>query len=222
MAFPLDSDVNAGDTGHLQAHEDIAAALNMAFGSTMPAAAVSTLYQPLDSDLTAIAALTTTTYGRSLLTLANQAALDALLSGAYAGLLTSVRYNPATSSAFSTTSSTFADVSTSNLAVTFTPTSTGKVLVVLEGYGRPDSTSTTLAWNLRDGSGDVAGTNRLIYQATQRARLRTSIYLSGLTPGQSYTYKWGFASTDNTNAVRIQQGVSGGEGPSIMEVWSVQ
>jgi hypothetical protein len=34
-------------------------------------------YQPLDSDLTAIAALTTTAYGRSLLTLANQAALQA-------------------------------------------------------------------------------------------------------------------------------------------------
>lgn len=32
-------------------------------------------YQPLDSDLTAIAALSTTVFGRSLLTLANQAAL---------------------------------------------------------------------------------------------------------------------------------------------------
>lgn len=38
--------------------------------------------QPLDSDLTAIAALTTTTYGRSMLTLANQAALMALLGAA--------------------------------------------------------------------------------------------------------------------------------------------
>jgi hypothetical protein len=34
-------------------------------------------YQPLDSDLTAIAALATTPYGRALLTLANQAALQA-------------------------------------------------------------------------------------------------------------------------------------------------
>lgn len=38
-----------------------------------------TLYQPLDSDLTAIAALTTTSYGRALLELANLAALQALL-----------------------------------------------------------------------------------------------------------------------------------------------
>lgn len=37
----------------------------------------STAFQPLDSDLTAIAALATTAYGRGLLTLANQAALKA-------------------------------------------------------------------------------------------------------------------------------------------------
>ena len=36
-------------------------------------------YQPLDSDLTAIAALTTTSFGRSLLTLANQAAMKTAL-----------------------------------------------------------------------------------------------------------------------------------------------
>jgi hypothetical protein len=39
-------------------------------------------YQPLDSDLTAIAALSTTSYGRAFLALANQAALMALLSAA--------------------------------------------------------------------------------------------------------------------------------------------
>jgi hypothetical protein len=40
----------------------------------------STIFQPLDSDLTAIAALTTTSYGRAFLALANQAALMGLLS----------------------------------------------------------------------------------------------------------------------------------------------
>lgn len=38
---------------------------------------VAASYQPLDSDLTSIAALATTAYGRNLLTLANQAALVA-------------------------------------------------------------------------------------------------------------------------------------------------
>lgn len=41
--------------------------------------AVKTYAQPLDSDLTSIAALTTTSYGRAFLELANQAALLALL-----------------------------------------------------------------------------------------------------------------------------------------------
>lgn len=41
--------------------------------------------QPLDSDLTAIAALTTTTYGRSLLTLANAGALATSLASTLAG-----------------------------------------------------------------------------------------------------------------------------------------
>lgn len=42
-------------------------------------ALASVAYQPLDSDLSAIAALSTTAYGRALLTLANQAALQAAL-----------------------------------------------------------------------------------------------------------------------------------------------
>jgi hypothetical protein len=44
-------------------------------------------YQPLDADLTAIAALATTAYGRAFLTLANQAALQALVGIGAAGLL---------------------------------------------------------------------------------------------------------------------------------------
>ena len=40
-------------------------------------AVASIAYQPLDTDLTAIAALTTTAYGRALLALANQTALQA-------------------------------------------------------------------------------------------------------------------------------------------------
>lgn len=47
-----------------------------ALGSYLTTAAAASGYQPLDSDLTAIAALTTTAYGRGLLELANQAALQ--------------------------------------------------------------------------------------------------------------------------------------------------
>lgn len=47
---------------------------------------VAAAYQPLDSDLTAIAALTTTAYGRSLLALADQAALTAANAAATTSL----------------------------------------------------------------------------------------------------------------------------------------
>lgn len=44
------------------------------------AASNATLYQPLDSDLTAIAALTTTTFGRALLTYASEAAFKSAVN----------------------------------------------------------------------------------------------------------------------------------------------
>jgi hypothetical protein len=46
----------------------------------LTAAAGAAAYQPLDSDLTAIAALTTTSYGRALLALADEAALKAAVN----------------------------------------------------------------------------------------------------------------------------------------------
>jgi hypothetical protein len=47
-----------------------------AYLETLSSTQVAAAYQPLDSDLTEIAALTTQVYGRSLLTLANQADLQ--------------------------------------------------------------------------------------------------------------------------------------------------
>jgi len=70
MGALLDA-VPAGGADHTEHHRDLAAAIE----------AVPAAYQPLDSDLTAIAALTTTAYGRSLLALANQAALQAEAGG---------------------------------------------------------------------------------------------------------------------------------------------
>jgi hypothetical protein len=52
------------------------------FDAAGSAASAQSASQPLDSDLTSIAALTTTTYGRALLELANQAALMTLIAAA--------------------------------------------------------------------------------------------------------------------------------------------
>ena len=51
-------------------------------GRVVTPAGAAAAYQPLDSDLTSIAALSTTSYGRAFLALANQAATMALLSAA--------------------------------------------------------------------------------------------------------------------------------------------
>lgn len=51
-------------------------------GTNFVNVAGSTIYQPIDADLTSIAALTTTAYGRAFLALVNQAGLMGLLSSA--------------------------------------------------------------------------------------------------------------------------------------------
>jgi hypothetical protein len=60
------------------------AALSGVYDALGAAAAAQAASQPLDADLTAIAALTTTSFGRALLALANQAALLAAAGGAAA------------------------------------------------------------------------------------------------------------------------------------------
>ena len=62
--------ITAPAAGHILRHNGTTGFVNVDAG---------TLYQPVDADLTAIAGLTTTAYGRGFLTLADQAALKALL-----------------------------------------------------------------------------------------------------------------------------------------------
>jgi len=81
MGALLDA-VPAGGADHTEHHRDLATAIE----------AVPGAYQPLDADLTAIAALSTTAYGRSLLALANQAALQAEAGGGGGSLTPGVDY----------------------------------------------------------------------------------------------------------------------------------
>jgi hypothetical protein len=74
-------------------------------------------YQPADGDLTAIAALATTSYGRALLTLANQAALMALLSAATTSAQGIVEL--ATDTETTTGTDTTRAITPSNLAAAF-------------------------------------------------------------------------------------------------------
>lgn len=74
----------SGTTGKVVADSGFApsnSAIGAGSATILPTSAQVVAYaQPLDADLTAIAALTTTTYGRALLALADQAALTAALA----------------------------------------------------------------------------------------------------------------------------------------------
>lgn len=92
----LDVDVAGTAAGLIAAHEAAAnphpdytttAELSAALASYLTTAAAASSYQPLDSDLTAIAALTTTTFGRSVLTQADAAAARTLFGLANAAYL---------------------------------------------------------------------------------------------------------------------------------------
>lgn len=77
--------VNAGNAALVyMAEDDYSIRVKDADGdttqNTTSARDLSANYQPLDADLTAIAALSTTSFGRALLTLANSAALVSALS----------------------------------------------------------------------------------------------------------------------------------------------
>lgn len=81
-----DVTLTAPDTGHILRHNGAGQWVNVVgtthFDAAGAAAAAQAASQPLDSDLTSIAALSTTSYGRALLTLADAAALTALLNAA--------------------------------------------------------------------------------------------------------------------------------------------
>ena len=72
LAALTDTTITTPAAGHILRHD----------GTDWKNVLGSTHFQPADSDLTAIAALSTTAYGRALLTLADQAALVALIPGA--------------------------------------------------------------------------------------------------------------------------------------------
>ena len=84
-----DVTVSSPTTGHLLRHNGTTwvnalgtTYFDAAGAAASAQAAAIAASQPVDSDLTAIAALTTTSYGRAFLALANQAALMALISAA--------------------------------------------------------------------------------------------------------------------------------------------
>lgn len=154
-------------------------------------------YQPLDADLTAIAALTTQAYGRSLLEVANEAALKALINleigtDVLAYVAPGTSGNVLTSNGSAWTSATpqyltsgTAQASTSGTSIDFTgiPAGTKRITISLSGV----STSGTSNPLIQIGdSGGVETTNYLGSSC--------SVQNGGSTVGANYTTGFGISA----------------------------
>jgi hypothetical protein len=124
----------------------------------------------------------------------------------------------------SITSATLADLPTTATSVTFTAPGSGKVLVRLNAVAGASTTANAIqSWGLREAAVIIAGSTSASFATRQPgsgsenygARSMT-FYISGLTPGNSYTYKWAAAQSAGTGTL-----VANPNAPAIMEVWSV-
>lgn len=143
--------------------------------------------------------------------------------GSTGGILAVTSYNPGTLASYSRagSSASYADIDATNLAVTFTAPSSGDVLVRLTGLcGISSGASNQVFWNLRESTSDLAGTDAQIVNAAAVSNTMKShaCVVTGLTAGNSYTYKWGWKPTGSGGTGQINFFAGSGGGPATMEV----
>jgi hypothetical protein len=120
----------------------------------------------------------------------------------------------ATSALYNTNSTFDADMDATNLVVTFTAPASGKVMVELSGILEVTGSSPG-AWSLRSGTSTV----KACMVGTGYRYATARFYITGLTPGDSYTYKWGYYRIGSTGEVRLYTGGNGGTvGNALMVV----
>lgn len=96
-------------------------------------------------------------------------------------------YNPGTLANYSTSSTTAVDLDATNMAVTFTAPSSGKVLVRLTAQATTNNTAAQYWWGLRESTTLIA-IGVATYGNIQGVRTQEFV-LTGLSAG-SHTYKW--------------------------------
>jgi hypothetical protein len=137
------------------------------------------------------------------------------------GMIAYKRHNPSTREDYSLSGTTFADIDATDLAVAFTVPPSGAVIVYFAAFAGINTNGTHLDWNLRSGSSDLAGTEIRIGTGDSDGgpggRLLGQARISGLTPGDSLTYKWGYRLQGTAGSAAMAAG--GGAGPALMEVW---
>ena len=140
---------------------------------------------------------------------------DATSSGG--GLLASTSRDHASIQSVATTSTSFADVDATNLAVTFEVPDSGEVIVVMNAIVGNSSVNSAF-WGLREGGANVAGSDMSMWQIVGAARVTYHCKITGLTPGASKTWKWSHAVNGGATFTLYY----GAElGPATMEVWEV-
>lgn len=141
-------------------------------------------------------------------------------SGAGGGTLGAARYSPTAVTSKTATSTALTDLDAALLTVSFTAPASGKVQVDLSAVAKGSAAATRSFWGLRSGTTDVAGSLIMVHEGTVPARSTASIIVTGLTPGQNYTYKWAAAASTGTTSLTAggtaTDATSGGQATMIV------
>lgn len=134
------------------------------------------------------------------------------------GLLAIKSYNPTTGVVLQTTTS-FADIDATNVAITFMVPSSGAVTVQFDVDGYANGSS--MNYRLAEGGVAVEGTEtEILYSsAANTVRLSYKVLITGLTPGVSKTYTLQHKGNSTASATRYG-GAS--NGPVVVEVRDAQ
>ena len=138
-----------------------------------------------------------------------------------AGLIAYLAYEPTTSQNKSTTSTTLVAVDTTNLRLPVVAPPSGKVLICLNARVAQTAGGYSQYWGLLVGGVQTGRIQNVSVSVDHRATCR--IPVSGLTPGTSYNFDWGFAVDSTATAnIYIHSPASGvGSGGAFMEAWAV-
>jgi hypothetical protein len=152
---------------------------------------------------------------------------------ASSSMLAIVKYDPNPSVLKSPTTSVSA-VDSTNLTISFTAPASGRVMVVLTGIAKT-SNNTNGDWMdwcvVTHGTTTVQGSiGHAVQQVSQAGggvygyySISVRIYITGLTPGASLQYDWGYiTSATGASATGIQVGNDGtnDHSPAIMEIYA--
>ena len=134
-------------------------------------------------------------------------------------LLDLIHYNPAGNNSYSTTSTTFEAIDSTNLRLAFTPT-TSRVLVRARINGRNTSGTMRLTLIDVDASAAIDGAGQVAVSTESSHAVRNYVTVVSVTPGEECTWDLAWLASAGTSETLYGNG-SANYGPVTVEVWSV-